>query len=136
MALRRSTQITIHAVGSTAQTAIAQTQVAGLPPGVTLELVNPFNHPRTIISDFVLAQQLLKHQLRALLGKGWFQPAPWVVVHPLGVPEGGYTEIEVRALYEMCTAAGASQCVVWQGPPLTDAQVLSRSFPSDGKVLA
>jgi rod shape-determining protein MreB len=136
MALRRSAQITIHAVGSNAQTAVANAQAAGLPPGVTLDLVNPFNHPRTIISDFVIAQQLLKHQLWALLGKGWFKPAPWMVVHPLGIPEGGYTDVEIRALHEMCMGAGASQCVVWQGPPLSDAQVLSRSFPSDGKVLA
>lgn len=136
MALHRSAKITLHAVGSTAQTAITQAQAAGLPPGVTMELVNPFNHPRSIISDFVLAEQLLRYQLRSLLGKGWLQPAPWVVMHPLGVPEGGYTQVEIRALHEMCMGAGASQCVVWQGPPLTDAQVLSRSFPRDGKVLA
>lgn len=136
IALRRSAKTTIHAVGSAAQLAVDQAQSVGLPPGVTMELGNPFNHPRSIIADFTLAEHVLNEQLRLLCGRRVLQPSPWMVIHPCGVPEGGYTQVEIRALLELGKACGAASVVVWQGEPLTRQDVVSRHFPKTGVVLA
>lgn len=106
----------------------------GGQPGITL--AHPFVHPRTLLADFVLAQELLKAALRTVWRPGWFALAPRLVLHPLGEAQGGLTPIELRALHELGQAAGARQVQVWQGPPLTDAQLRSGQYPAQGQVLA
>ena len=98
-------------------------------------IVNPFGHPRSIVSDFTVGEQLLKLVFRQILGKSWLAGAPNVVMHPLEEPAGGLTQVEYRALYEMALGAGAGWATVWQGRSLTDQEVLSRSFGSDGPQL-
>lgn len=102
----------------------------------SVEIINPFAHPRSIVSDFLAGEQLLKDFLRRLQGSSIFAVSPKVVMHPLGDPEGGLTQIEVRALCEMALGAGASGVVVWQGRKLTDQELLSGSFPAGGQVLS
>ncbi len=97
---------------------------------------NPFSHPRSLVSDFTVAEQLLKHFLRRINRPSLFSLSPKVVMHPLGDPDGGFTQIEIRALMEMGLGAGASQVVLWQGRPLSDQELLSGKFPSSGKVLS
>lgn len=92
-------------------------------------VMNPFAHPRTLVSDFTTAQVLLKTVVRQVLGKSLFAVAPSVVIHPLGSPAGGFTEVENRAFREMALGAGASQAWVWNGRTLTDQEVRSRAFP-------
>ena len=58
------------------------------------------------------------------------QLAPVVVIHPLGKPAGGFTQVENRAFREMAIGAGASEVTVWNGRNLTDQEVLSKRFPS------
>ncbi|MDB5964751.1 MAG: rod shape-determining protein MreB [Polaromonas sp.] len=99
------------------------------------EVLNPFSHPRTLISDFSTGQRVLKAFIRKLNRRQGFSLAPRVVLHPQGEPAGGYTQIEIRAFHEMVHGAGASSATLWQGPELTDAQVLSRRFPTSGQVL-
>lgn len=106
----------VLAVGAAARTA-ASTQSA--------ELVNPFNHPRTLLGDFTVGEQLLKAFVRRLNGKSWLALAPRVVMHPLGSPAGGFTQVERRAFHEMALGAGASQVVVWVGRELSDQEVQS-----------
>jgi rod shape-determining protein MreB len=93
------------------------------------QVSNPFAHPRTLVSDFTLAEQLIKHQLRRVLSNHFWMPAPCVVMHPIGKAEGGYTQVERRAFREMALGAGASQVFVWIGRPLTDTELLSRRAP-------
>ena len=62
--------------------------------------------------------------------------SPRVVMHPLGDPAGGFTQVEIRAFHEMALGAGASDVRVWQGRALTDQELLSRTFPADGQVLS
>ena len=118
----------ILAVGSNARTAAATS------PHATL--VNPFAHPRSLVSDFTSAEQLIKTFLRRALGQGLLTLAPLVIIHPLGNPEGGFTQVEIRAFLELALGAGAAKATVWQGRPLSDQEVLSRQFPAGGKVLA
>lgn len=89
------------------------------------ELVNPFSHPRTIVGDFTVAEQLLKAFVLRLQSSSWFAPAPRVVIHPLGSPAGGFTQVERRALREMALGAGASEVVLWVGRELSDQEVQS-----------
>lgn len=96
---------------------------------------NPFGHPRSLVSDFLAGEQLLKALLRKLLPGSLFAASPRVVLHPLSDPAGGFTQVEVRALQEMVRGAGASEVIVWQGRALTDQELMDRDFPSDGKQL-
>jgi len=101
-----------------------------------VKIVNPFAHPRSLVSDFTVGEQLLKLFIRRLCGQSIFAVSPEIVMHPQGEPAGGLTQIEIRALYEMARGAGASQVKVWQGRALTDQELLSRQFPPDGQVLS
>jgi rod shape-determining protein MreB len=115
-------------VGSAATTAAAS------QPAL---VVNPFKHPRTLISDFAVAEALLKGMMRKLFAGSLFAPAPLVILHPRIEPEGGFTQIEVRALHELAIGAGASKVIVWTGRELTDEEARSRAFPSsEGEVLS
>lgn len=98
-------------------------------------VINPFAHPRSMVSDFTVAQQLLKHLVRKSLGTTFLQSAPHVVMHPLGDPEGGFTQVEIRAFCELALGAGAAKVNIWTGRPLTDAEAKTRTFPHGAGVL-
>ena len=97
-------------------------------------VVNPFSHPRSMVSDFTAAEQLLKAFVRRLQGRSIFAMSPLVVMHPLGDPAGGFTQVEYRAFREMAHGAGASTVLMWHGQQLTDQQILSREFPVGGEI--
>ena len=124
LAVGGTNKLTVLAVGTEAKSSAA-TQAAAL--------VNPFAHPRSLVSDFTMAEQLLKRQLRRLLGRSLFAVSPCIVVHPLGSPAGGFTQVERRAFREMAFGAGASEVHVWSGRPLTDGEVLQRHPPAQGE---
>ena len=100
------------------------------------KLLNPFSHPRSLLSDFTTAQQVLKNFVKRLPPKAFWQASPAMVMHPLGEPEGGLTQVELRALHELAFAAGAASVSIWQGRPLTDAELLARDFPTEGQLLS
>jgi len=97
------------------------------------KVVNPFAHPRSLVSDFTVAEQLIRHQLQSLQSKSFLSPSPCVVMHPLGTPEGGFTQIERRAFREMALGAGASEVFVWTGRLLTDEEILLKHPPLGGE---
>ena len=101
----------------------------------TASVINPFAHPRTLISDFTLADILVKGMVQQALTNSLFKFAPRIVLHPEGDPEGGFTQVEIRAFQELASMAGASLVVVWQGANLSDEQLLSWQFPSTGRQL-
>ncbi len=101
----------------------------------SVEVLNPFSHPRTMVGDFTAGEQVVKAFIRKLTRPGWLAAAPRVVFHPLGDPAGGFTQVEIRAFREMVLGAGASDVKMWQGPELTDEQVLSGQFPATGGLL-
>jgi len=98
-------------------------------------VVNPFAHPRSMMSDFTAGQAVVKAFVRKLLKRPLFTPSPRIVFHPQGDPTGGFTQVEIRAFREMALGAGAAKVIVWQGQDLTDEQVLSGRYPSTGRVL-
>ncbi|HEY5283131.1 MAG TPA: rod shape-determining protein MreB [Polyangia bacterium] len=99
-------------------------------------VVNPFAHPRSVLSDFTLADQVLKAFLRRLPPSSFFRLSPTFVIHPIGEFEGGLTQIELHAMRELGLGAGATEVILWQGPALTDEQLLNQAYPTNGKVLS
>lgn len=129
IALQDQPKLLILAVGNRAREAAART-------GARIAI--PLAHPRSLVSDFVLAQQLLKHSVRTVLDKGsfWrFLPSPHIVLHLPANPEGGYTQTELRTLKELALGCGASRATLWQGPALTDGELLSGQYPATGQIL-
>ena len=115
----------ILGVGSQARLAASSQQA---------QVVNPFGHPRSLVSDFTVGEQLLKEFVRRLNGNSFLALAPVIVMHPLGSPAGGFTQVENRAFREMAFAAGASEVTVWNGRSLTDQEVLShRLLQNEGE---
>ncbi|MDX9843665.1 MAG: rod shape-determining protein [Aquabacterium sp.] len=96
------------------------------------QLIQPFAHPRSLVSDFASAEALIRVQLQRALGKGWLRAAPSVVIHPLGDPDGGFTQVELRAFREMALGAGASTVRVWTGRPLANHELLSDQVALSG----
>lgn len=123
-----SGRATVRAVGAEARMHAAGSDVV---------VVNPLAHPRTLVSDFVVAEQLLKFAIRRLYGgRPVFRPSPEIVMHPVDDYEGGLTAVEIRALQELALGAGASRARVWQGPALGDDDLLQRRYPPAGRMLA
>ena len=100
-----------------------------------LRIVNPFAHPRTPLSDFTVAEMLIKSFIRKLSGGKLSFIAPTMVLHLAVELEGGITQIESRALKELGASAGANWCCGWIGPDLSDEQVMAWHFPDNGKVI-
>ncbi len=100
-----------------------------------LVIVNPFKHPRLLIAQFTLGQQVLRGFLRKLYPSALLPRQPVLVLHPRVDPEGGFTEIEIRALHELGAGAGASRVLVWHGRELLQRELLSLQLTSGGKLL-
>ena len=80
--------------------------------------VNPFDHPRSILADFTVAEKLICHGLRSMLG-GFITCTPAMgIIHPLERIEGGLTTVEERALRELGLGAGFRHCRVHAGSPV------------------
>jgi len=108
-------KLKVLAVGAEANT------VHGAP---NLAVSNPFAHPRTLISDFTMAEQVIKAFVRRAVGKPWLLPAPVMVIHPQGNPDGGFTQVEKRALTELGLAIGARSVILWFGHDLSDDEIM------------
>ena len=100
-----------------------------------VDLVNPFTHPRSLLSDFTVAELVLKAFVKNIFSKRIFVPSPVIVMHPKVNPEGGFTQIEIRALHELAIGAGARQSIVWEGRDLRDDELRKLSFGDGGRVL-
>ncbi|MFG6428818.1 rod shape-determining protein [Roseateles sp. LYH14W] len=129
IALQRapSGKLTIVALGQDARGAVAQPDTA---------VHNPFAHPRSLVSDFTLAEQVLKGFIWRVRGRRLFTMSPVIVMHPLGEHAGGLTQLELRAFRELALGAGAASVRIWLGPPLTDEQLLSGTLPATGRIVS
>lgn len=83
------------------------------------EVVNPFSHPRTLLSNFHVGEKLLQHVFQQLHKGTFISPSPIVVMHPMEKTEGGLTMLEERAFKELSLGAGASKVYVQQGPAIS-----------------
>ncbi|WP_342593299.1 rod shape-determining protein MreB [Ramlibacter agri] len=102
----------------------------------TVQVLNPFSHPRTLLADFGAAQLLLQVLVKQVHKRKLLGGAPAMVVHLQEDPTGGFTQLEIRGFQELGAGAGATPVVVWQGPNLTDEQLAALQFPKEGRVLS
>ncbi len=91
---------------------------SSLLAGEGIKIVNPFSHIRTLISNFNVAERLLRHIFNMLLKGRFIQPSPRCVIHPMEKIEGGLTDVEERAFRELAISAGARDAIVYQGSEL------------------
>lgn len=107
--------------------------MAGL---ANVTLANGFEHPRTLLADFTIAEQTLKQFLAKVVPGSLFAASPVVVMHPQARLEGGLTQVEVRAMVELGLGAGARNVFVWEGPELSKEELRELRFSrSGGKLL-
>ena len=83
------------------------------------KIINPFSHPRVLISDFQVAEKVLQHAFKLIHQSKYFTPSPRVVIQPMEKLEGGITGIEERAYRELCLSAGARVVYIHTGAPLS-----------------
>ena len=88
-------------------------------------VVNPFGHPRLVVTDFLIAEKLLQHAFSVVAGKRLLAAAPVAIMHTVDDLEGGLTDIERRALHELAMGAGAREAYVWEGRELTNEELRS-----------
>ena len=82
------------------------------------DVVNPFSHPRLLISDIRAAETLLKFVFRKLTDNGYIVPSPRVIFQPMEKLEGGVTAMEERTFRELCLGAGARDVYLQVGNEL------------------
>lgn len=95
-----------------------------------VELANGFQHPRTLLADYSVAEKTLQLLLRKLQPPALLCPAPTVVLQPLEQLEGGLTQVEIRALVELLRGAGARQVYLWIGEELGRDELEHLQFPA------
>jgi rod shape-determining protein MreB len=79
-----------------------------------IRITNPFQHPRSFIGDFFLAEKIIQHGVFEI-HKSRIRPAPRIIMHQLEKTEGGLTSIEDRVLRELAVGAGAREVVIYLG---------------------
>lgn len=99
-----------------------------------LVLVNPFQHPRTLLADFNVAQRLMTYFYGTMGALKFFRPKPLIIFQPLEMLEGGLTQIEKRAFRELFLSAGAQKFIGWTGRTLTDDEIRTQSFAQESEV--
>jgi rod shape-determining protein MreB len=93
----------IHAVGMAAKGMLGRT------PG-NITAIRPLKDG--VISDFTVAETMLKYFIRKVLKPGLFRPSPLIII---SVPSGS-TQVERRAIREAAMGAGASQAYLMDEP--------------------
>ncbi|MBT4161057.1 MAG: rod shape-determining protein MreB [Gammaproteobacteria bacterium] len=83
-----------------------------------VDLVNPFDHPRMLIGNWIVAERLLQHAVRLLFKESLIRPAPKMILHPMESLEGGLSDVEKRALRELAISAGGRDVAIHVGPEL------------------
>ncbi|WP_100658832.1 rod shape-determining protein [Alteromonas flava] len=98
----------VSGIGKLAASSLKENEVA----------VNPFSHPRALLSDFYVGEVLLKHIFLKLSSNKYIRPNPKVIMHPMEKTEGGLTQIEKRAYRELALGGGAKEIKIHVGSTL------------------
>lgn len=83
-----------------------------------VEVINPFSHPRTLLSNFDLAAKVLQHFIKVLNKNTTYLRASVIFIQPMEKNDGGFTQIEKRAFRELAMDAGARSAIFYEGSSL------------------
>lgn len=89
--------------------------------GEQLEVVNPFSHPRMLVSDFVICESVIQHIFQKLNSNRFAAVKPKVIIQPMEKLDGGLTVVEEKVFRELALGAGAREVVVHKGAELSVA---------------
>ena len=81
-----------------------------------------FSHPRMLLGDFLLAEKILKEQIKQqdiFSSSGNYR----VIVHPKELLEGGLSFLEYRAFQELFIGLGFRQVCLWENQDLSDEEI-------------
>lgn len=87
--------------------------------GEQLEVINPFSHPRMLVSDFVMCESIIQHIFQKLKSNRFFAVKPKVIIQPMEKLDGGLTVVEEKIFRELSLGAGAREVVVHKGTELS-----------------
>ena len=93
-----------------------------------VDLVNPFDHPRMLIGNWLVAERLLQHAIRSLYKGNFIRAAPRIIIHPMENLEGGLSDVETRAFRELAVSAGGSDVAIHIGPELDKREIRFESI--------
>jgi len=96
--------------------------------------VNPFSHPRALLSDFYVGEKLLQHAFKSISNAKFLRPRPKVIIHPMEKTEGGLTAIEKRAFTELALGAGAVAIKIHVGKTLDITELEFDTFQDEIKI--
>lgn len=92
---------------------------AFLKTGSDIEVINPFNKERPLVTDLGVGQKLLQHIIGLLLKKGIFKLRPRAIVHPMEKLDFDLTIEDINIFKKLAIGAGAREAIVYQGPALS-----------------
>jgi len=117
---RQPSGSTVVSVGSRALAETAKQDV---------QIVNGYDHPRTVLNDFSAAEKTLAYFLKQVFASTILRPSPVLILHVQEQLEGGLTQVEVRALLELGAGVGGREVYIWEGRDLTDREISDRQYP-------
>ncbi len=85
---------------------------------------NPLGHPRSLLSDFQVLEEMLKQILIQIRPPRLSFKRLVAIIHPMERIEGGLTAIEERGLKEVVSGAGAHDAFTYVGGPISPQQIL------------
>lgn len=91
-----------------------------------VEVINPFGHPRLVLSDSTVGEKLLQHAIYKLFEGKLRLSKRVALIHPERDLEGGLTPVEHQPLAELGKNAGCGETTVYQGRPLTMDELKAR----------
>lgn len=84
----------------------------------SLDVSNPFSHPRLLVGSFEKAEKVLMQGMREVLSSKLLTPNPIVIIHPMEKLEGGVADIECKMYRELALGAGAWKVHIHVGKEL------------------
>ncbi len=94
------------------------------------KLCPALSHPRTLMGDFYQIEACVTELTKQVFAKCWFTRAPIVIVQLLGVAEGGYTNVEIRAFQEVMYRSKTKKVYFADTEVLlTPADIRTNNFP-------
>lgn len=96
-----------------------------------IDIINPFDHPRTIIANFDIASHTFRFFLKQILHNKLLRPRLIMIIHVIEEMEGGLTQVEITALQELALAEGGQAVHIWDGRQLMDEEIKENKYPGD-----
>ncbi|GAB5535539.1 MAG: hypothetical protein Rubg2KO_17880 [Rubricoccaceae bacterium] len=141
----RSPVVRVSADGSAHEFANGDAEVVPYAASRSGRVVNGFDHPRVLVSDFFAAAFALKQTVADVVDFGfqllWFRQVGRVLIQPLRSFEGGLTQVEFQAIMDLGKVLDPKSVKVHvREAPLSSAEALASlneppGYPSPVKVL-